>query len=265
MKLILIFLSFFAFIIAPTFSQNLTEVVQLQLLKGWRAENGTHISGLKITLSPGWKTYWKQPGETGLVPHFDWTGSKNVSAVKVLWPHPSIFDEDNFQSIGYKNKVILPIEFTPLNLSKVIKPKLKITLGVCEDLCVPISRVLRTKLRPSKTTIDQEIITYYNLLPKWVSKAKIKHITCGVETRNNSLVFESNIEMVSKIFNVKAVAIELNQSKVWFDIPIFRAINSSLQVIAEIQNFDEGPLILDRSNIIITVLGDHKSIYFKGC
>ena len=82
MKLILIFLSFFAFSIAPTFSQNLTEVVQLQLLKGWRAENGTHISGLKITLSPGWKTYWKQPGETGLVPHFDWTGSKNVSAVK---------------------------------------------------------------------------------------------------------------------------------------------------------------------------------------
>ena len=90
MKLILIFLSLYTFSIVPIFSQNLSEVVQLQLLRGWRVENGNHISGLKITLSPGWKTYWKQPGETGLVPHFDWTGSKNVSAVKVLWPHPSI-------------------------------------------------------------------------------------------------------------------------------------------------------------------------------
>ena len=265
MKLILILSFFYAFSITPTFSQNLSKIVQLQLLKGWRTENGNHISGLKIILSPGWKTYWKQPGETGLVPHFDWSGSKNVSSVKVLWPHPSIFNEDNFQTIGYKNKVILPIEFTPLNLSKVIKPKLKITLGVCEDLCIPISRVLSTKLRPSKTTIDQEIIKYSNLLPKLVSKAKIKHIACSVEASYTRLVFRSNMEMISKIFDIKAVAIELPESKVWFDTPTFKQINNSIEITATIQSFGEGVMVLDRSNIVITMLGNTNGAYFKGC
>ena len=71
--------------------------------------------------------------------------------------------------------------------------------------------------------------------------------------------------MFSKVFNIKAIAIELSKSEVWFDMPTFSETNNSLEVIAEIQNFDKGPLILDRNNIIITVLDDHESIYFKGC
>ena len=34
--------------------------------------------GLQIKLAPGWKTYWRTPGDAGIPPHFDWVGSENL-------------------------------------------------------------------------------------------------------------------------------------------------------------------------------------------
>ena len=67
-------------------SDYLDEVVSASVLTGWRMENGHHMAALRITLAPGWKTYWRAPGEAGIPPRFDWTGSDNLSAVTVHWP-----------------------------------------------------------------------------------------------------------------------------------------------------------------------------------
>ena len=41
------------------------DIVRLDMLPGWRAEDGTQMAGFRITLAPGWKTYWRAPGEAG--------------------------------------------------------------------------------------------------------------------------------------------------------------------------------------------------------
>ncbi|MEO0999402.1 MAG: hypothetical protein AAFW69_02170, partial [Pseudomonadota bacterium] len=39
-----------------------------ELLPGWVEEDGSLIAALSIDLAPGWKTYWRAPGEGGLPP-----------------------------------------------------------------------------------------------------------------------------------------------------------------------------------------------------
>ena len=48
-----------------------------------RARRGgdVHRAGIEIRLAPGWKTYWRYPGDSGVPPRFDFSGSRNVKSV----------------------------------------------------------------------------------------------------------------------------------------------------------------------------------------
>jgi hypothetical protein len=64
----------------------------VRLLAGSRS--GTVLlGGVAIQLQPGWKTYWRTPGDSGVPPRFDFSKSDNVEAVTVLWPAPKKFDD----------------------------------------------------------------------------------------------------------------------------------------------------------------------------
>ncbi len=98
--------------------------------------------GIEVKLEEGWKAYWRTPGEAGLAPVFDWTGSENLKSAKILWPAPTrfvAFDIDNF---GYENSVVFPVEITPASEGKPLELKLKLDLLVCKNLCVPESHTL---------------------------------------------------------------------------------------------------------------------------
>src|ERR1700753_1702320 len=64
----------------------------IRLLAGSRS--GTVLlGGIAIQLQPGWKTYWRTPGDSGVPPRFDFSKSENIEAVTVLWPAPPEFDD----------------------------------------------------------------------------------------------------------------------------------------------------------------------------
>src|SRR5438552_1656004 len=48
--------------------------------------------GLQFELRPGWKTYWRSPGDAGFPPRGDWSRSSNVADVSVAWPAPERFE-----------------------------------------------------------------------------------------------------------------------------------------------------------------------------
>ena len=51
-------------------------------------------AGIEIKLQPGWKTYWRYPGDSGVPPRFDFSGSENLKAAKVLYPAPHLFTDE---------------------------------------------------------------------------------------------------------------------------------------------------------------------------
>ncbi len=94
-------------------------------------------AGVHIQLAPGWKTYWRQPGEAGVPPSFDWKGSDNLEEANVLYPVPHRLVDAGLISLGYKGEVIFPVEVTPKTPDKPVALKLAIEYGVCKDICIP--------------------------------------------------------------------------------------------------------------------------------
>jgi DsbC/DsbD-like thiol-disulfide interchange protein len=94
-------------------------------------------AGVELKLSPGWKTYWRYPGDSGVPPRFNFSQSVNVKSVNVLWPAPNHFSDEDGQSIGYKDHVIFPLRITPEDAAKPVTLRLSLDYAVCEKLCVP--------------------------------------------------------------------------------------------------------------------------------
>ena len=93
--------------------------------------------GVQIKLEPGWKTYWRLPGETGVAPRFDWSGSENLKSVEVLYPAPTRFVDAEGETIGFAGEVVFPVAIEPLDASKPVKLRLQIDYGLCKQICIP--------------------------------------------------------------------------------------------------------------------------------
>lgn len=96
------------------------------------------VAGVQIELQPGWKTYWRNPGDAGGVPpYFDWSKSKNVADAKVVYPAPKRLADALGDSIGYKDSVVLPVMITPRDEGQPLHLKLDFAFGVCREICIP--------------------------------------------------------------------------------------------------------------------------------
>src|SRR5882724_2500622 len=124
-------------------------------------------SGVEIKLNPGWKTYWRYPGDSGVPPSFDFSKSENVKSATVLFPAPSRFpDGAGGNSIGYKAGVLLPVHVVPNDPKKPAVLRVKLDYAVCEKLCVPADANLELKLIGSQNTDDAMVSTAEALVPK---------------------------------------------------------------------------------------------------
>jgi DsbC/DsbD-like thiol-disulfide interchange protein len=100
--------------------------------------DGTTLrAGVEIQLAPGWKTYWRYPGDSGVPPRFDFAQSNNVKSVTLLWPAPRRFVDDGGQAIGYERNVIFPVRIVANDPARPVVLRLKLDYAVCEKLCVP--------------------------------------------------------------------------------------------------------------------------------
>src|SRR5256885_4286423 len=82
-----------------------SERAAMRLIAGGPAradDQAIYRAGMEIRLAPGWKTYWRYPGDSGIPPRFDFSKSRNVKSITVHWPAPQRLPEEGGISIGYK-------------------------------------------------------------------------------------------------------------------------------------------------------------------
>jgi len=96
-----------------------------------------HRAGIEIRLAPGWKTYWRYPGDSGIPPRFDFSQSKNVKSVTVRYPAPHRLTDESGTSIGYKGGVVFPLDIVPQNAAQPVMLAVKADYAVCEKICIP--------------------------------------------------------------------------------------------------------------------------------
>jgi len=124
--------------------------------------------GFQFSLQPGWKIYWRSPGDAGLPPEFDWSGSENLAGTEVLWPAPKRYSAYGLDSIGYENEVILPVLATVEAAGQPLDLKLRLDYLICKDVCIPRRAelaLLLPKGPASPTAFAQEIARYLEKVP----------------------------------------------------------------------------------------------------
>jgi DsbC/DsbD-like thiol-disulfide interchange protein len=121
---------------ASAWAQDQHSAVRLIASSG-RSGAGRLRAGVEIRMKPGWKTYWRYPGDSGVPPRFDFSGSTNLASAIVLWPAPHVFKDEAGQSIGYKDTAIFPVAVTPRTKGEPVTLNVKVDYAICEKLCVP--------------------------------------------------------------------------------------------------------------------------------
>lgn len=144
----------------PANAQNLPPgVVGARLAPGWTEPDGTRRAALIVDLEPGWKTYWRAPGEAGVPPLLDWAGSANLGPVAIDWPAPEVFDSQGVRTLGYHDRMVLPLRLPPIQPDQPIQARLRADMGVCQDICVPVTLHLNADLLPTTAPgMDADLI-----------------------------------------------------------------------------------------------------------
>ena len=138
----------------------------VRLLAGSRS--GTVLlGGIAIQLQPGWHTYWRTPGDSGVPPRFDFSKSDNVEAVTVLWPAPRKFhDGAGGTSLGYIKQIVLPLRIVAKSADKPVTLRASINYAVCEKLCIPVDASAELAFASVASTEDGTLSEALNAVPK---------------------------------------------------------------------------------------------------
>jgi len=127
------------------------DAARVRLISQQTSIDGSSVTlGVQIQLSQGWKTYWRNPGDSGIPPNFNWTGSTNLEHAKVLWPAPRRYDLSGEMTFAYKDEVIFPVEITVKDRTKPLQVSLDLFYGICEEMCVPAHAEMSLTLGPSQ-------------------------------------------------------------------------------------------------------------------
>jgi len=138
----------------------------LRLLAGSRS-GAVLLGGVVIQLEPGWKTYWRTPGDSGVPPRFDFSKSDNVEAVTVLWPAPMKFDDGaGGTALGYKQQVVLPLRIVAKNADKPVTLRAHVNYAVCDKLCIPVEANSELAFASVASTEDGTLSDALNAVPK---------------------------------------------------------------------------------------------------
>ena len=247
----------------PARALTQADVLSAEVLPGWRTEQGTYMAALRLTLAPGWKTYWRSPGDAGIPPLFNWSGSQNLAGVRVHWPRPVVFEVNGYQSIGYKHELVLPLELTATDPSQPILLQAEIDLGICRDICMPAALAFQTQISGPGAP-DAAISAALDDRPSTAAEAGLGGIGCTVEPIADGLRLTARLAL-PPTGGAETVVFEPGPSSIWVSEAVVSRDGPHLIATADLVSSDGGPVLLNRGDMVVTVLGQQMAVEIAGC
>lgn len=119
------------------------EGARIRLVTAGKPDAEGRLRGiLDIELKPGWKTYWRDPGDAGVPPTIDASANPNIVGAEFDFPAPQRHDEGDFKWVGYDYPLGLPVTFTFKDPAGPAAIDAAVFLGICETICLPVQAKL---------------------------------------------------------------------------------------------------------------------------
>ena len=253
----------FGFILSgQAVAQDVSDFSRVSVVPGHVLASGQYLAGVQITMAPGWKTYWRQPGEGGIPPVFDWSGSRNIAGHVVEWPVPEVFDTYGLRSLGYHGTVVFPVLFDLIDPNAETVLDLALSFGLCSDICIPAY---------AEASSPAPLDTVYNAGPLAAARATTTAPATGVIARCAVVpaagAWRLDTEVAGGATTPGMVAVfETPDPDLWIGTPDAVEQGDGLLFSAPMDWFGDGAMALSRDRIRITLVESGvRAIELTGC
>lgn len=236
---------------------DVSQVLKIEVIPGWRRDDGTQVAGLRFKMRSGWKTYWRSAGAAGISPQMDWRGSGNARSITPAWPTPRVFGYTGGLSIGYDGDFVLPL-LIKTDTDRPVTLHGRLNLGVCADICLPARFEVRANLPPARTPVPV-IEKALRDQPRPVASTA----TCRLRPAADGLMMTGQIDVPTQ-GGAEAVVFELPDPSIWVTDAVVTRDGGRLTAQSELISAEES-LSVDRSRIKITVIGERSAVEMTGC
>ncbi|MGO4124853.1 protein-disulfide reductase DsbD family protein [Inquilinus sp. YAF38] len=225
-------------------------------------------AGLHIRLEPHWKTYWRSPGDAGLPPALDWTGSANLGTATLAYPAPHRFQLFGLETYGYETEVVFPLTLPVAQTGQPQHLALAATVLVCSDICIPANFSFTLDLPAGTATPDPAaanlIDRYANTVPGDGAAAglAIGPVAATAAGQNGGLRIEATAR---EPFEAPDLFVEGAPGDA-FAAPRITTSEGGRRLVAEIDRVQaaaDPPLALTGSPVVLTLVDGPRSVEAK--
>ena len=129
----------------------------------------TVTAAIRLQMDPGWHTYWRNPGESGLPTSIAWTLPPGITAGEIQWPPPEPYESGGLTTYVYHDEVLLLV---PLALGDTVKPgpallQARVDWLECQVACVPGSAPVQATL---EIGADRQPSPHAALIQSWQAR-----------------------------------------------------------------------------------------------
>lgn len=248
----------------PARAESYDDIISAELRPGWRLPDGDHMAALHLRLAPGWKTYWRSPGDAGIPPAFSWSGARNAQSVTAEWPAPTVFWQSGMRSVGYKSELVLPLRVSLKQAGRDARLGGVIEIGICKDVCLPHTVRVSAELPADVTRPDPVIASALATRPFSADEAGVRSVTCRLTPEGSGLRLQVAFRMPGATGREETV-IETGNPRLWASDAETRREGGGLVAESVLRHESGGALALDRSDLRITVLGGRMPVEIRGC
>ncbi|MDP5334327.1 MAG: protein-disulfide reductase DsbD family protein [Paracoccaceae bacterium] len=246
-------------------SDSPADMVRIEVLPGWSTQNGQHVVALHLALAPGWKTYWRAPGDAGIPPAMEFHGAYNLASVDTIWPTPEVFSQNGLQTVGYADELVLPMLVVPQDPGQPARLSARLQIGICNTICVPVEFDLALDL-PAKGSDTQQAMIRAAMAdqPIPAAEADVRRVTCSLSPISDGLRLSVEIDMPSA-GGTETVLVETADPQVWVAETESTRQGQTLRAVTELVHVSGQAFALDRSGLRMTVLGAERAVDIHGC
>lgn len=214
---------------AQTSWQVLTPGAEIRLITSNKLDGDGFVwAAIEISLDKGFKTYWQNPGETGIPMQIDWAAAQNVRALSALWPFPTREESYGFLDYVYYDQLNVPLKLQLEEGAQRAVLDLALFLGVCSDVCIPVKWQGRLEIDLAKPSFSNAFRVQSALV-------NVPAIANADEAlfRSVSLDAENNVLEIKKSSDERAntsLIVDLPHSSLLFGLPHSRPESDLLSV-----------------------------------
>lgn len=153
-------------------------------------KDGIVRAGLQFRLKPGWKVYWRSPGDAGFPPQPDFKASTNAAISPLSWPVPERFSVLGLETLGYENEVVLPFTIRATDPKLPAEIRANVRYLTCREICIPYDATLQLTLSPDEgapTILAHTIGQYDSRVPRDAKGSRLNITSAWTEASEKAL------------------------------------------------------------------------------